>query len=207
VTEDPDGYLKIKKKDQEGWIRRLDPTLLTTVRGKDKEEIMKTKIGQSMKCLMVPVAVAAMVGIGLGDVPLTFAQGPHEITIVIKDKEFHVVKGGAFAGGIEMSAGMPTQITLQNEDGVAHEFVSPMFMNLPVKLEGTAVTISTPKASGFRVDPGNTVVLTFRPPVTPDFSNQYDVFWCNVHGRQHGEKMRGEVLISDTRGGEYPGIP
>lgn len=165
---------------------------------------MKSTTRHSLKFLVAPLALMGMVGIGLGDVPLTFAQGPHEIAIVMKDKEFHVVKGGTFAGGFEMSAGMPTRISLQNEDVVAHEFVSPMFRNVPVKLEGVAVTISTPRASGFRVDPGETVVLTFRPPVAQDFSNQYDVFWCNVHGRQHGEKMRGEVIISDTRGGDMP---
>lgn len=161
---------------------------------------MKSKTRHSLKFLVAPLALVGMVG--LGEVPLALAQGPHEIGIVMKDKEFHVVKGGTFAGGIEMDSGMPTQITLQNEDVVAHEFVSPMFRNVPVKLEGTAVTISTPRASGFRVDPGQTVVLNFRAPVAPNFDNQYDLFWCNVHGRQHGEKMRGEVLIVDTRCGE-----
>lgn len=163
---------------------------------------MKSKTRHPLKFLVAPLALAGTLGIGLGGIPLTFAQGPHEINIVMKDKEFHVVKGGTFAGGFEMSAGMPTRISLQNEDVVAHEFVSPMFRSVPVKVEGVAVTISTPRASGFRVDPGQTVVLTFRPPVASDFSNQYDLFWCNVHGKQHGEKMRGEVIISDTRDGE-----
>lgn len=162
---------------------------------------MKSKTRHSIKCLMVPLAAAAMLGVWLGDVPLTFAQAPHEIAIVMKDKEFHVVKGGTMAGGFEMDAGMPTRISLKNEDMVAHEFVSPMFRSVPVKLEGTAVTISTPRASGFRVDPGESVVLEFKPPVMDDFSNQYDLFWCDVHGKQHGEKMRGEILIADTRCG------
>lgn len=165
---------------------------------------MKNKTRHLLKFLVAPLALVGMVAGWLGEMPLAMAQGPHEIAIVMKDKEFHVVKGGTFAGGFEMSAGMPTRISLQNEDVVAHEFVSPMFRSVPVKMEGTAVTISTARASGFRVDPGQTVVLTFRPPVAPDFSNQYDLFWCNVHGKQHGEKMRGEVIISDTRGGDSP---
>jgi hypothetical protein len=28
----------------------------------------------------------------------------------------------------------------------------------------------------------------------------YDVFYCNVHGKEHGEKMRGEVVVVETRG-------
>jgi hypothetical protein len=30
--------------------------------------------------------------------------------------------------------------------------------------------------------------------------SMYDVFWCNVHGKEHGQKMRGELLVVETRG-------
>lgn len=162
---------------------------------------MKREPCGSHRWLIAPLAIIALMVGWFGEVPGVFAVGTNEITVVMKDKAFHVEKGGTFGGGFSMDAGMPTQLTLRNEDGVSHEFVSPMFMNVPVKLTGEATTITTSKASGFRVDPGKTVVLNFRPPVMPDFSSAYDVFWCNIHGKQHGEKMRGEIVIADTRCG------
>jgi len=52
-----------------------------------------------------------------------------------------------------------------------------------------------------RVDPGQSVVLTFQVPQdSAEFQPLYDLFWCNVHGKQHADPMRGEILIVETRG-------
>jgi hypothetical protein len=102
-------------------------------------------------------------------------------------------------------AGMPTVIQLRNRDLVAHEFVSTMFRDVSFRISGNAAVVKTAKASGVRIDPGQTVTLEFdAPTVKPDqygaTESIYDVFWCNVHGKEHGQKMRGELAIIETSG-------
>jgi len=53
----------------------------------------------------------------------------------------------------------------------------------------------------YGLDPGQSVVLTFQVPQdSAEFQPLYDLFWCNVHGKQHADTMRGEILIVETRG-------
>jgi hypothetical protein len=43
--------------------------------------------------------------------------------------------------------------------------------------------------------------LSFEVPYDKkEYQNLYEVFWCNVHGKQHGDLMRGEILVLDQRG-------
>jgi hypothetical protein len=132
--------------------------------------------------------------------------GSSEVTVAIdlSDKAFHITKGGTDRG-ITLLAGMPTVIQLRNRDLVAHEFVSTLFRDVPFRISGNATFVKTARASGVRIDPGQTVTLEFNAPVGPVDQNgatesMYDVFWCNVHGKEHGQKMRGELLVVETRG-------
>ena len=120
--------------------------------------------------------------------------------VVMKDKAFHITQGES-GKGIMLVAGSRADIRLRNEDTVAHEFVSTLLYNLPFQLSGNGTFVKVPKAAGIRVDPGQTVVLSFEVPYdSKDFGNLYEVFWCNVHGKQHGDLMRGEILVLDQRG-------
>ena len=120
--------------------------------------------------------------------------------VVMNDKAFHIAKGET-SKGFMLLAGTRADIVLRNEDSVAHEFVSSMLFNIPFRLDGNGTFVKLPNAAGVRVDPGQTVRLTFDVPQdSKEFQNLYEVFWCNVHGKQHGEKMRGEVLIVEHRG-------
>ena len=120
--------------------------------------------------------------------------------VIMKDKGFRISKGET-AKGFMLLAGTRADIVLKNEDTVAHEFVSSMLFNVPFRLDGNGAFIKLPTAAGVRVDPGNVVRLTFDVPQdSKEFQNLYEVFWCNVHGKQHGDKMRGEVLIVEQRG-------
>jgi hypothetical protein len=120
--------------------------------------------------------------------------------VVMKDKAFHITQGES-AKGIMLVAGSRADIRLRNEDTVAHEFVSTMLYNLPFQLAGTGTFVKAPKAAGVRVDPGQTVVLSFEVPYdSKEFQDLYEVFFCNVHGKMHGDKMRGEILVLDQRG-------
>ncbi len=120
--------------------------------------------------------------------------------VVMKDKAFHITQGES-GKGILLVSGERADIRLRNEDSVAHEFVSTMLYNVPFQLNGAGTLVKAPKAAGVRVDPGQTVVLSFDVPAdTKEFQHLYEVFWCNVHGKQHGDAMRGEILIVDQRG-------
>ncbi|TMQ30757.1 MAG: hypothetical protein E6K65_04020 [Nitrospirae bacterium] len=83
--------------------------------------------------------------------------------------------------------------------------MSTLFRDVPFRISGIATFVKTARASGVRIDPGQTVTLEFNAPVATVDQNgatesMYDVFWCNVHGKEHGQKMRGELLVVETRG-------
>lgn len=123
-----------------------------------------------------------------------------KVDVVMKDKEFHVTSGES-ERGFMLIAGTQADIHLKNDDVVAHEFVSPLLYKTPFRMDGNATLVKLPNTMGVRVDPGQSVVLTFKVPQdSTEFQPLYDLFWCNVHGKQHGEKMRGEILIVETRG-------
>lgn len=127
-----------------------------------------------------------------------------DVVIDISEKAFHIAKGGTDLG-FHLMAGMPATIRLRNRDLVAHEFMSTLFRDVPFQISGNATVVRTARASGVRLDPGQTVTLEFTAPVSKVdqygiMETAYDVFWCNVHGKQHGEKMRGEVAILETQG-------
>jgi hypothetical protein len=126
------------------------------------------------------------------------------VAIDISEKSFHITKGGT-EQGFTLIAGMPTVIQLRNRDLVAHEFMSTLFRNVPFRISGNATLVKAARASGVRVDPGQTITLEFNAPLAKAdqygaVESSYDVFWCNVHGKEHGQKMRGELLIIETRG-------
>jgi hypothetical protein len=132
------------------------------------------------------------------------AAGNVNVAIEISEKAFHITKGGT-ERGFTLIAGMPTVIQLRNRDLVAHEFVSTLFRDVPFRMSGNATLVKTARASGVRLDPGQIVTLEFNAPLANAdqygaAASSYDVFWCNVHGKEHGQKMRGELLIIETRG-------
>jgi hypothetical protein len=75
-----------------------------------------------------------------------------------------------------------------------------MLREVEINLRGNATTIWTKKAAGVRIDPGQVVEIGFTAPHSEDFKSLYEVFWCNVHGKEHGDQMRGELIVAETRG-------
>lgn len=136
--------------------------------------------------------------------PEPVAASEVDVAIDVSEKAFHITKGGT-ERGFTLMAGMPAVIQLRNRDLVAHEFVSTLFRDVPFRISGNATLVKTARASGVRLDPGQTVTLEFNAPMGKEdqygaVESIYDVFWCNVHGKEHGQKMRGEVVIIETRG-------
>ena len=156
----------------------------------------------AMLTLVVPVAAEPTGEAPASDRPQVIRSQHIEpdAEVVMTDQKFRIAKGET-AKGFMLLAGTRADILLRNDDSVAHEFVSSMLFNVPFRLDGNGVFVKLPNAAGVRVDPGKLVRLTFDVPQdAKEFQNLYEVFWCNVHGKQHGDKMRGEVLIVEQRG-------
>lgn len=135
--------------------------------------------------------------------PVPVVKKELDLDIVIKSKEFHLLKDTVPGKkNIEFHAGTEPTIRIVNEDIVTHEFVSPVFKEVGFSFEGKATLVTTPRATGVRIAPGEMVFLTMKLPST--FEPMYGLFWCSIHGKEHGDKMRGEVLVFETRGGEFP---
>jgi len=137
---------------------------------------------------------------------------PRELTaeVVMKDKAFHITQAqgemgfvsiqGGSGRGILLMADTHADIRLRNEDTVAHEFVSTILYKVPFRLSGTGTFLEAPQAAGVRVGPGQTVVLSFEVPYSrEEHEHMYETFWCNVHGKHHVDRMRGEIVIVDVR--------
>lgn len=136
--------------------------------------------------------------------PEPLASSEVDVVIDISEKTFQITKGGT-ARGFALMAGMPVVIKLLNRDLVAHEFMSTLFRDVPFRISGNATVVKTARASGIRIDPGQAVTLEFTAPFAEldqygDKATIYDVFWCNVHGKEHGQAMRGELAIIETSG-------
>lgn len=130
--------------------------------------------------------------------PTPVAKKEFDLDIVVKGKEFHILEGGTRTGNIELLAGTEPTIRIRNEDLVAHEFVSPLFKEVGFSFDGKATLVNLPRATGVRIEPGEAVTLNMKIPAA--FDPMYGLFWCNVHGKEHGEKMRGELLIFESKG-------
>ena len=136
--------------------------------------------------------------------PEPIAASDVDVVIDISEKAFHLTKG-ATSRGFTLMAGMPTVVQLRNRDLVAQEFVSTLLRDVPFRISGNATFVKTARASGLRIDPGQTATLEFNAPIAKEdqygaIASTYDVFWCNVHGKEHGDKMRGEVVVIETTG-------
>lgn len=120
--------------------------------------------------------------------------------IVMKEKSFHVVKGAKTQEKVtdphfSLRAGEDILLVLRNEDKLAHEFVSPLFRKVDLEFSGKASIIYTHTAAGVRVEPGQTLSLRFW---LPERFYDFFYFWCDVHGKLHGDKMRGEIFILES---------
>ncbi len=149
--------------------------------------------------LTVVISLMCMALLGSGFVSdVSAGLLTEEYEVVMKDYKFHIMKEGSAVNSLELTGGLPAVITLRNEDPVAHEFVSSLFTRVPVAMSGDATLVSTKRARGFRINPGHAVRLEFVPPSNEEGDMEYDAFWCNIHGKQAGGDMRGEVFIVQT---------
>lgn len=109
------------------------------------------------------------------------AQSEQVVEVTIKDYKF-VTKQGT------LRLGVPTLITVRNEDEVRHDFGSTMFEGIPTKIEHDGVIVYGRGLGGVFLDPKRDAVLRF------DMSRpgRYE-FRCSIH-----PNMGGELLLLST---------
>ena len=179
---------------------------------------MKPVIEHFMKSSVSHGAVYAMAFLGLMGVPVAMGQGvpmqheghtgshqheghAHEgkqLEIVMRDGVYHVMNDRDHQSGLTLNAGEETTLVLKNEDGVAHEFITPLFTRTEVQFSGDAVGIFGKVAAGFRLDPGKTLMLRLTVPYSEPFRSMFDVVWCDLHKKGNGEAREGELLLVAT---------
>jgi hypothetical protein len=162
-------------------------------------------------CLPVMVLFLGLLGLlgltgGLAAVLADEGEREYEpdVILVIKEKAFHMVKGTPLAdhpgnSAFSLPSGDEITLELRNEDYVPHEFVSPLFAKVEFQFWGKATLVYTYTANGIRIDPKETVGLRFELP--KDFAGDLFKFWCNVHGKLHGDVLQGEIFVVKPKQG------
>jgi hypothetical protein len=127
-----------------------------------------------------------------------------DVILIIKEKAFHMLKGTpsaehAIHPGFSLPSGAEITLELRNEDHLPHEFVSPLFAKVEFQFWGKATLVYTHTANGIRIDPGEVVALRFELP--KDFNGDLFKFWCNLHGKLHGDMLQGEIFVVEPKQG------
>lgn len=143
------------------------------------------------KALFLPMllAVGALLGLGMVTLMVQAAQPTSKIEIVIKDGEAKVVRGATLNG-------VPTEVSVRNEDTITHGFNSSIFSGkMQVKMEGGSLADPKLGPHVYRVDPGRTMVLKFTLPDQPGGESKTYAFWCDMH-----RAVKGEMLVVEYSG-------
>ena len=124
------------------------------------------------------VAVISGALFGLSDALPVQSQSEQSVEVVIKDSTF-VTKQAV------LRLGVPTIITLRNEDGQRHDFGSTMFEGIPTKVEQDGVSVYGRGLGGVMLDAKRNAAIRFnmeRPG--------RHTFQCSIH-----PEMKGELLL------------
>ena len=174
---------------------------------RDERGPLKPQPGERAWISSLPVIVLLLGLTGGSPAALAAAGEPEyepDVILVIKEKAFHMVKGTPLAdhlghSAFSLSSGEEITLELRNEDHVPHEFVSPLFAKVEFQFWGKATLVYTYTANGIRIDPGETVGLRFELP--KEFAGDLFKFWCNLHGKLHGDVLQGEIFVVKPKQG------
>jgi len=159
---------------------------------------MRTRVRQ-FTVRAIPVALAAIAVAGLSakwasaaDKPMLADQTQFEVEISETEKGFDF-KGWAFSEH-------PVKIIIRNKNHVTHGFTSPLFNQIPVRMEGQGSEVRGKHSKSFHLEPGKTMTLHFTPPAmkhpeTGQPEHQWYMVWCDIH-----PQAKGELHIVETHG-------
>jgi plastocyanin len=126
--------------------------------------------------LALAVISSALIGLS-GGIPV-HSQSEQSVEVLIKDSTF-VTKQKA------LRLGLPTTITIRNEDAQRHDFGSTMFEGIPTKIDKDGVSVYGRGLGGVMLDAKRDAVIRFnmeRPG--------RHTFQCSIH-----PEMKGELLL------------
>jgi hypothetical protein len=139
------------------------------------------------RLMRVALAVGTLLGVGICSVEVSKAQGPQKVEIVIQSGEAKLVHGTMFSG-------VPTELSIRNEDSVTHGFNSSVFGGAgKVEVVGGAVAEGK-GANVYRVEPGRTMVIKFTLPLDGKGESRTHAFWCDMHRTVKGEMLLVEQI-------------
>jgi hypothetical protein len=108
----------------------------------------------------------------------TGAQNEQRVTVTIKDFTF-------VAQAAPLVPGIPTIITIANQDDVRHDFGSHLLQGGPTEVEANGVITYGRGVEGLFLNPSQTAMIR----VITDRPGRYE-FRCSIH-----PTMRGELLL------------
>ena len=124
------------------------------------------------------MAMASVVVFSLSDDLPVLSQAEQSVEVVIKNSTF-VTKQNV------LRLGLPTTITVRNEDTQRHDFGSTMFEGIPTKIDKDGVSVYGRGLGGVMLDAKRDAVIRFnmeRPG--------RHTFRCSIH-----PDMQGELLL------------
>lgn len=110
------------------------------------------------------------------------AQTSQQVEVTIKDFTF-VTKQ------VPLHLGVPTTISIRNEDPERHDFGSSMFQGTPTRVESGNVISYGNGIGGVFLEPNAEAIIRF----TMDRPGRHQ-FQCSIH-----PQMKGEVLLLDIQ--------
>ena len=138
---------------------------------------------QRFQVMCVALAVGTLFGVGISGVDVRVAQAAQKVEIVIQNGEAKLVSG-------TLLGGVPTELSIRNEDSVTHGFNSSIFGRAG-KVEMVGGSVAEGKgANVYRVEPGRTMVIKFTLANDPGGESRTHAFWCDMH-----KTVKGEMLL------------
>ena len=135
------------------------------------------------RLMCAALAVGTLFGVWISGVDVQVAQAAQKVEIVIQNGEAKVVSG-------TLLGGVPTELSIRNEDSVTHGFNSSIFGRAG-KVEMVGGSVAEGKgANVYRIEPGRTMVIKFALPNDPAGESRMHAFWCDMH-----KSVKGEMLL------------
>ncbi len=122
-----------------------------------------------------------LVGIGCLWFSPVAAQQEQRIDVVIKDFTFHTQQ-------VPLQLGVPTVISITNEDAERHDFGSHIFQGVLTHIESGGVTSYGKDLRGVLLDPNKEAIIRF----SMERPGKYE-FRCSIH-----QNMKGEIWLMNV---------
>ncbi len=134
--------------------------------------------GAIVRCRHIVLACVTAAVVGSGLAGTGYPQSEQTVEVVIKDFTF-VTKQRA------LRLGVPTVITIKNEDRERHDFGSTMFDGIPTQIQTGGVIAYGRSVGGAFLDPQSSTTIRF----SLERPGKHE-FRCSIH-----PTMKGELLL------------